>query len=297
MNRPEISVVIPTYNREEVLINTINDVFGQSFKNFELLVIDQSLDHNAKTKESLTAFTDKRFRYVQADPPSLPGARNLAFELARAPIVLFLDDDVKLHKDLLKHHLEAYKLTPKPSAVGGRVLQEGFPIKKDVLKFDEFAISHGVFTATEAAYTNAFPGGNCSFFVKDALAAGGFDTRYRGNAFREESDMSLKMTRKGYKIYYEPRAELLHLAAPYGGLRVQGHIYDSATFYRNEMLFTIRGVAFSNLPKALRLKYKEYTHVTSRRIKLRRALLFSQGFIHAVFVNIFGRQLITRVRQ
>lgn len=53
--------------------------------------------------------------------------------------------------------------------------------------------------------------------MSDALSVGGFDTRYYGNAFREENDMSLKMVRAGVTIFYEPSAELLlHLAAPYG---------------------------------------------------------------------------------
>ena len=54
MKKPDISVAIPTYNRDEVLIDTIHDVLKQSHKNLELLVIDQTLKHKPETEKMLT---------------------------------------------------------------------------------------------------------------------------------------------------------------------------------------------------------------------------------------------------
>src|SRR5262245_13548789 len=99
---PDISVVIPSYQREEVLLDTIKDALAQSHKNLELLVIDQSESHSKNMQDALAAITDPRFRYFKTTPPSLPAARNFALKAARAPIVLYLDDDVKLDKDLVK---------------------------------------------------------------------------------------------------------------------------------------------------------------------------------------------------
>lgn len=293
---PDICVAIPTYMREQVLLDTINDVLSQSHKNLELVVVDQSPSHNESTAIALTKISDPRFRYFKAAPPSLPAARNFTLKVARAPIVLFLDDDVQLDPDIVKYHLAAFKKDPSISAVGGRVLQKGFPIKKDVLRFDEHAISHGVFTATKPAYTNAFPGGNHSLKVTDALKVGGFDTRYYWNAFREESDMSLKMVRNGMKIYYEPKAMLLHLAAPSGGTRTKTytHIYDTPYFYRNELFFTVGAVKPGLIIKALRKKYQEYCIVPSRRQGLQRRIYFVLGLIVALWRRVFGRQIITK---
>ncbi len=297
MKSPDITVAIPTYNREGVLIDTINDALQQSHQNLEVLVIDQSLTHDTETVKAIKGIKDSRFRYYQADPPSLPAARNFALHYAKAPIVLFLDDDVRLKKDMVEYHLAAFKKDSSISAVGGRVMQKDFPIKKEVLRFDEFAISHGVFTATQADYTNTFPGGNHSIIVKDALAAGSYDTRYYYNAFREESDMSLKLTRLGKKIYYEPRAELLHLAAHSGGtraLKTYRHIYDSAPFYRNELFFTLRNAR--RRIKALHLKYNEYCVVPSTRQQLRRSTFFCFGVIAALWRMAFGKQIIMKER-
>lgn len=299
MKLPDITVALPTYRRESVLVDTIKALLeSQTYENFELLVVDQSEAHKPETAEKLDSVKDERFRYIKATPPSLPAARNFCLREAKAPIVLFLDDDIVPHKDLVKNHLGAFKSHPDASAVGGRVLQDGFPIKKSVLYFDEYAISHGVFTATNPGYTNAFPGGNHSLKVKDALKVGGFDTRFYKNAFREESDMALKMTRSGMKIYYEPKAEILHLAAKEGGTRVKTykHIYDTPIFYRNEIFFTLRAVVPGKKIQALKKKYREYCFAVRHFAAYRRRVLFILGIFAAVWRAYFGKQVITRVR-
>lgn len=293
---PDITIAIPTYRREAVLINTIEALLRQSHQNFELIIVDQSTEHLPETVKALANITDERFRYIKAQPPSLPAARNFCLKNAKAPIVLFLDDDIEPSIDLVKYHLRAFAEHPEVSAVGGRVMQDGFPVKKDVLRFDEYGISHGVFTATQADFTNTFPGGNHSIKIQDALKVGGFDSRYYYNAFREESDMSLKMVRNGMRIYFEPRAEILHLAANEGGTRAKSysHIYDSARFYRNELFFTLRVVKRSNRIEALRRKYREYCLVVRHGRAYRRRILFFLGLIAAVWRLMFGRQIITR---
>jgi len=297
MKIPNICVALPTYNRGEILIDTIKDVLAQSYKNLELVVIDQSVNRSDELISELSKINDPRFRYFLADPPSLPAARNFALKVSRAPIVLFLDDDVKLKKNMVAEHLNAFKQHPEVSAVGGRVMQKDFPILPDVLKFDDFAIPHGVFTATKASYTNTFPGGNHSIKVKDALSVGGYDTRFYYNAFREESDMSLKMVRKGMTIYYEPKAELLHLAAHSGGTRAHktySHIFDSSIFYRNELFFTIRNA--KHVLRALFYKYNEYCRVPSRRQSLKRSYYFVVGLFVALWRSKFDKQIVTTER-
>jgi len=291
---PDISVVIPTYNREPELLDVIAQVLNQSHNNLELIVLDQSNRHNPEFKNELAAIKDTRFRYYQIGPPSLPAARNFGLQKAKAPIALFLDDDVKMSKDLVKWHLAAYKNDPDISAVGGRVLQQGFPIMKKVLEFDKYGVSHGVFTATESGYTNAFPGGNHSLRVADALKVGGFDTRYYRIAFREESDMGLKMTRAGMKIFYEPRAEIFHLNTASGGLRHYENLFDTIDFYRNDLFFVLRTVSARNIPAALYRKFMEYCHQPPLAQAITRSLYFGIGLLTALWRLVFGRQITVK---
>lgn len=293
---PAITVAIPTYNREEVLLDTIQDVLkGQSFKNLELLVVDQTVEHQPSTEKALRAIKDPRFRYFRADPPSLTAARNFAIKKARAPYLIFLDDDVKLDKDLVGTFLKTFRDMPELSAIAGRVMQKGFK-SLPMLKFDEYGVSHGGYTGSTAGFTNAFPGGNLGIVIKDALKAGGFDTRYRGNAFREENDLSMRMSKLGMKIYYQPEAKLTHLAAPYGGLRVKTHIYDNRGFYVNELFFTLRAVKVKNLPRSLVRKYREYCRSVRGKHSFKRSVLFISGIVSALCRMAFGRHVTTRER-
>jgi glycosyltransferase involved in cell wall biosynthesis len=285
---PKITVAIPTYNREKVLIDTINDVLTQSEKKIELLIIDQSETHTSDTYTALDAINDPRFHYYRVRPASLPAARNFALSVAAAPYILFLDDDIKLPTQTVAKYIKTFKDHPDISAVAGRVLQKGFP-KLPLLKFDEFAISHGGYTGDDPGFTNSFPGGNHALRVKEALAIGGFDTRYYGTAFREESDMAIRMTKLGYKIYYQPSAKILHLAAPTGGTRVKTPLYDSFSFYKNELFFTLRMADRGKKLVALRRKFHEYC-IMPHNAPQKRKWFFRFGLVAALWRIAFGRQ-------
>lgn len=294
--KPSISVIIPTYKRTDELLSSIKQVLSQSHKNLELIVVCQSEEFSESfINEIEKQKNDKRFHFFVVDPPSGTAAKNFALSKAVAPIAVILDDDVELDRDLVKMHLKIHSEKPEISALGGRVLQSGFPIKNRILRFDKYGISHGVFTSPLSGYTNAFAGGNCSLKIKDALKVGGFDTRYYKTAFREESDMSMKMVRAGMKILYDPRPTLTHLAAPYGGTRVQGDIKNNRNFYANEMFFTLRAVKTKDILKAISLKHREYTDVVGRRYKLKRNLLFIYGLL-AASTRFFRKQRVSKIR-
>src|SRR5690606_13141284 len=71
----------------------------------------------------------------------------------------------------------------------------------------------------EARRVRALKGANMAL-RRDALAkVGGFDRNYRGNALLEDADIAARLRRAGYAIWFEPRAEVIHLSAERGGVR------------------------------------------------------------------------------
>lgn len=293
---PGISVAIPTYGREKELVDTVRSLLDrQTFKNFELLVVDQSPRHTPGTDLFLQSISDARFRYFRTTPPSVPMAKNFALKNARSPYMIFLDDDIIPDPQLIGIYVDTFSEMPHVSAIAGRVLQDGFPIKKNVLKFDQYAESHGVFTATEPGYTNAFPGGNCAVRIKEALDLGGFDTRYKDNSFREENDLSIRMARSGHLIFFQPRSRIFHLSAPYGGCRVRENLPDNAGFYRNELFFTLR---FSDKHLRMKALYKKFNHYClsgEHKLLKRRVLFFCLGICAALWRIMFEKQREARL--
>ena len=92
MNNPFFSIIIPTYNREKHIADTLQSVINQSFSDFEVLVIDnQSVD---LTKEIIETIKDKRvFFYQNEQNYERCYSRNRGIDLARGKYILLLDSD------------------------------------------------------------------------------------------------------------------------------------------------------------------------------------------------------------
>jgi glycosyltransferase involved in cell wall biosynthesis len=101
VSEPDISVVLTSYNRRQLLPRAIASVLGQKDATFELIVVDDASTDG--TRDDLTALTDPRITFRTLDKNLGPsGARNVGLQSARAPVVAFLDsDDVYLPRRLL----------------------------------------------------------------------------------------------------------------------------------------------------------------------------------------------------
>ncbi|WP_342259560.1 glycosyltransferase family 2 protein [Candidatus Tisiphia endosymbiont of Metellina segmentata] len=88
---PIVSVIIPTYNREQFIGEAIRSVLGQSFTNFEVIVVDDGSSDN--TKEVIKIFKDPRVYYYYQENKGRASARNYAILLSRGKYITFLDSD------------------------------------------------------------------------------------------------------------------------------------------------------------------------------------------------------------
>lgn len=101
MNSPTFSVVIPAYNVEAYIGETLDSVFKQTFSDFEIIVVnDGSTD---STKETIHQFHDPRLRLYNVNNGGVSRARNYGIDLAQGEYIAFLDGDDIWHES----HLEA----------------------------------------------------------------------------------------------------------------------------------------------------------------------------------------------
>ena len=105
-NTPVVSVVMPAYNAATYLPNTVQSVLEQSFKDLELLIVDDaSSDHTFEVVEKLSA-TDSRITYIKLDEnQGVANARNVGVQHSRGEYVAFLDSDDIWLPDKLKIQL------------------------------------------------------------------------------------------------------------------------------------------------------------------------------------------------
>ena len=96
-----ISIVMPTYNRENTIKKVINSVLKQTYKDFELIIVDDG--SKDKTDEIVKGINDKRIRYYKLKTnKGACYARNYGISKAKSDIIAFHDSDDLMHKDRIE---------------------------------------------------------------------------------------------------------------------------------------------------------------------------------------------------
>jgi GT2 family glycosyltransferase len=319
MNLPFVSVIVPTYGREQALRDSLEDLLQQDYPNYEILVVDQTPQHEPETETYLQALSQTgRIKLYRLNWASLPGARNYAVRRSSGEIIIFTDDDVKVESGFLKAHIQTYIDKPEVGAVAGRVFDrmkmddaaqgktQGDATYKTIEYLPPQAMDPGIawyyidlvhtIKPQEVLTTR---GCNMSFrreiFTKYGLH---FDERFQGSAVREESDFCLRIRKTGYKIWYQPEAHLVHLGEETGGchdISTRSTKYQ-LSFYHNHFLMGLKNL---NLNQALRLYARLFDchvlgrppcHKSASPIKiLTRGVFYTLGFINALFSVIKSR--------
>ncbi|HKV54600.1 MAG TPA: glycosyltransferase family A protein [Candidatus Binataceae bacterium] len=118
MSAPEVSVIIPSYNRREMLCEAIGSVLAQSAVNFELIVVDDgSTDGTGERLEELAQRLDsgarRRLRTLRIDRSGPAAARNTGVGVASAPLLAFLDSDDLWKPRKLERQLALMRRNPQ----------------------------------------------------------------------------------------------------------------------------------------------------------------------------------------
>ncbi|MDY6902826.1 MAG: glycosyltransferase family A protein [Cyanobacteriota bacterium] len=105
-----VTIVLPAYNASEYLAETLNSVLNQTYKDFELLVIDDGSTDNTRDIVRDFCQQDSRIRLISQENQGVSVARNSGIKMARGKYIAFLDsDDLWLPNKLARHveHLQA----------------------------------------------------------------------------------------------------------------------------------------------------------------------------------------------
>lgn len=104
------SVVIPSYNREQVVLRAISSVLNQTFQDFEIVVVDDGSKDN--TRQVVESINDPRVRYIWQKNQGATVARNTGIQNARGKYVSFLDSDDEWFNTMLEKQFETYQSDP-----------------------------------------------------------------------------------------------------------------------------------------------------------------------------------------
>lgn len=108
---PKVSVIIPTYNAEKYVADTVSSVLAQTYQDFEILIIDDGSPD--KSVEVCQQFADSRIQIIRQPNRGLPGARNTGIRHAKGDFISFLDADDLWHPQKLEKQLQHFEHSPE----------------------------------------------------------------------------------------------------------------------------------------------------------------------------------------
>ncbi len=237
----KISVVIPTFNRSQAVIDLVHDLLKQDMSEFDIIVVDQTSEENIALIE--IASQNPCLKVLRPETVGTCHARNVGVAAAVGDVIVFFDDDCRVDdRSLLAKHVKNY-IDDSVGGVAGRVIDKNLVVNREqsgrVCWVTATGKIYGSAMSTVRQDVNAPRGAHMSFRRTVIDQVGGWDEQFRGNAMREETDFSLRAVRSGWRIVYDPSVTVQHLGL-LGGSRSANRLRWYDDFFFNESYFFLK---------------------------------------------------------
>lgn len=134
----KISVIMLTYNREELLIRAIDSILNQTFKDFEFIIVDNGSTDKSGAIADEYALKDSRIKIIHREQGNIGSGRNAGLDAATGEYVAFIDDDDYAESDFLEFLYNLAKKHNADIAVCGSTKEEnGQQLPNGIYQYDE----------------------------------------------------------------------------------------------------------------------------------------------------------------
>lgn len=239
-----VSVIITTRNEEDTISRLIRSVKSQSFKNIEIILVDNnSKDQTVEIAKSLGV-------KIFYSGPERSAQRNFGAKKGKGAYLLFLDADMRLTKDVIKACVELIEINPEVGAISIPEKSVANTFWEKVKAFERSFYNLEGDPTTDAA----------RFFSRDAFKrSGGYDTSITGPEDWDLRDTILKL---GYKIdrinalifHYERIRSLSDLIRKKFYYGLKSHRYLSkqkVSLISAETIYFLRPVFYKNIDRLI----------------------------------------------
>ena len=199
---PLVTVIIPTLNRYIYLQDVLEDLERQDYKNFEVMVVDQSEPFKPEFYNDFQL----NIKLIRQEEKALWLARNTAIKQAKGEYLLLFDDDSRVNSDWIRQHLKCLDFFKADLSSGVSISKVGAKVPAN----------YGFFRISDQLDT-----GNV-LIKKDVFKEIGlFDRQYEKQRMGD-GEFGLRAYLNGYINVSNPFAKRLHLKVGSGGLREMG---------------------------------------------------------------------------
>jgi glycosyltransferase involved in cell wall biosynthesis len=230
---PDVSVIVPTFNRRDQLTRTLEGLAAQDFprRRFEVVVVS---DGSSDGTDELLAAGDTPIPVVAVRQPNSgpAAARNHGVDEARGTLVVFIDDDIVPDPHLLSEHVAAHESLDDDLVVIGPMLD---PVDHEMSPWVQWEqrMLYKQYAAMQAGEYDATPRqfytGNASVARRHLLAER-FDPSFRR---AEDIELAYRLADRGLRFAFHPGAIAYHYASrSYDAWRHNASVYG-----RNDVVF------------------------------------------------------------
>lgn len=196
------SIIIATINRSDLINKCIKSIKEQEYKNYEIIVVDQSDD--IKTKKIVDKY--ENIKYIKIKPNGLSNARNIGIMHSSGDYICLLDDDAEYSKNFLKN-INEFLSNNNVAIVGGKV--------KDKKTGQVFltGMQNSIKKLSEDNIEDYLVSTALVIDSKLLKTINGFDENFgAGSRYGsgEETDLILRIYYNNKNIYYYPYAIVYH---------------------------------------------------------------------------------------
>jgi len=148
VTNPKVSIILPTYNRASLIMETIDSIRRQTFTNWELIIVDDGSDDN--TEEIISQINDARIKFHKAGRIGISGKiKNIGLQKATGELIAFIDSDDLWAPSKMEKQIAALQQYPEAgfSLTGGYIFNEpGKPLgyfykQKEGIRYDNIFIA------------------------------------------------------------------------------------------------------------------------------------------------------------
>lgn len=126
-----LSIIIPLYNKENTIIDTVNSVLNQTYRDFELIIVDDGSSDSSGSK--VMSIYDNRIKYYKITNGGVSSARNYGVRKSNSEWILFLDADDYMFPNCLELLMAHSQNNDIDVVTGGIAIYDGTHIKANTL--------------------------------------------------------------------------------------------------------------------------------------------------------------------